>query len=443
VSYDVEAGRVQVERDGGVELFDETVFDHLGRELRRLSQPCDELPFDFNCGFAGYFGYELKADCDGGRAHESPLPDAAFVFADRLIAFDHLERHTWLLCLTPAGDPAEAERWLDETSRRLASLPPLAEPVWREDGQPAADGEPVEFRLRRSAQRYLDDIAACKRRLVAGETYEVCLTNRVLTDAPPDPLRLYRALRRVNPAPFAAFLRFGEVSVLSSSPERFLGIGRDRWVEARPIKGTSRRGATPVEDARLAVELGADEKSRAENVTIVDLMRNDLGIVCEAGTVQVPDLMRVETYETVHQLVSTVRGRLREGLGPADCIRACFPPGSMTGAPKRRTMEIIDGLEEEARGIYSGAIGYLGLGAGCDLSVAIRAIVSDGEEAAIGCGGAIVLDSDAGQEYGEMLLKAGAPMRAIDPRAASIFLAANAPRGQIPAAVPVIPDLSS
>jgi para-aminobenzoate synthetase len=410
VSYDVAVGRVLVERGDEVEVFDESIFDYLSAEMQRLRLHGEELPFDFNCGFAGYFGYELKADCDGDRAHDSRHPDAAFVFADRLIAFDHLERRTWLLCLAPAGDSAAADSWLDETGRRLASLAPVGDPT------PSETGREAEARLARSAERYLDDIAACKRRLIAGETYEVCLTNKVITRPAQDPLGLYRRLRHVNPAPYAAYLRFGETAVLSSSPERFLGIGRDGWVEVRPIKGTSRRGSTPAEDARLAADLGADGKSRAENVTIVDLMRNDLGIVCEVGSVHVADLMRVETYETVHQLVSTVRGRLRADLEPPDCIRACFPPGSMTGAPKRRTMEIIDGLEDEARGVYSGAIGYLGLGGGCDLSVAIRAIVTDGETATVGCGGAIVLDSDPGEEYREMLLKAEAPMRAIDPR---------------------------
>ncbi len=407
ISYDVGAGRVTVERQGGVEGFDESIFDYLNRELLELRQPSGELPFDFNCGLVGYFGYELKADCDGRRAHESPLPDAAFVFADRLIAFDRRERRTWLVCLAERDAAAGTERWFDETSRLLASLPSLVE---------SAEGggsERVEFRPHRSRRRYLDDIASCKRRLVAGETYEVCLTNKATAEAAIDPLRLYRALRRVNPAPFAAFLRFGGAAVLSSSPERFLGIGRDRWVETRPIKGTSRRGATATEDARLAAELGADEKSRAENVTIVDLMRNDLGIVCKVGSVHAPELMRVETYETVHQLVSSVRGRLRDDVEASDCIRACFPPGSMTGAPKRRTMAIIDELEGEARGPYAGAIGYLGLGGGCELSVAIRTIVVDGESLTIGAGGAIVLDSDAEEEYREMLLKARAPMAAI------------------------------
>lgn len=418
ISYDVATGEVRVERGGEVELRRESIFDYLAREMRRRRHDSgDELPFDFDCGFVGYLGYELKADCDGRRAHDSAHPDAALLFADRLIAFDHLERRTYLVCLAERRGAEEGERWIEETGSRLASLPPLAEPPPLDAGL----GAPAGFRLSRSHERYLEDIAACKRHLVAGETYEVCLTNKVVADVRPDPLALYRSLRGVNPAPFAAFLRFGDLAVLSSSPERFLAIGRDRWAEARPIKGTCRRGETAEEDARLAAALAADEKSRAENVTIVDLLRNDLGIVCEVGSVHVPEMMRVETYETVHQLVSTVRGRLRDDVTAPDCIRACFPPGSMTGAPKRRTMEIIDELEEEARGVYSGAIGYLGLSGGCDLSVTIRTIVLDGETATIGTGGAIVTQSDPEEEYREMLLKARAPMEAIDPGAAITF----------------------
>jgi para-aminobenzoate synthetase len=413
ISYDVGSGELEVVAGGETRVLEESIFDYLSREMRRLRYLSDDLPFDFNCGFAGYFGYELKADVEGSDAHASTLPDAFFVLADRMIAFDHLEGATYVLGICPRGESEETDRWIAETSLRLASLPPIAEPEWSEI---STEGEPVRFRLSRSHQQYLDDIAECKRQLIDGETYEICLTNKITADVSPDPLALYRTLRRVNPAPFSAFLRVGEAAVLSSSPERFLSIGRDRWAEAKPIKGTVRRGKEPAEDVRLAEELRLDEKTRAENLMICDLLRNDLGVVCEIGTVHVPNLMHVESYETVHQLVSTVRGLLREELEPPDCIRACFPGGSMTGAPKKRTMEIIDALESEARGVYSGAIGYLGLSGGCDLNIVIRTVVMDGETTTIGVGGAIVMQSDADDEYDEILLKGRAPMQAIDPR---------------------------
>ncbi|MGV1047642.1 MAG: aminodeoxychorismate synthase component I [Solirubrobacterales bacterium] len=415
ISYDAHEGELRIDDGEEIRLRRESIFDYLSGEMRRLRHLSDDLPFDFNCGFAGYFGYELKADCGGSKAHRSTMPDAAFVFADRMIAFDHLEGTTYVLAVAPRDRLEEADRWIAETSLRLASLPEIAEPEWSET---AGERGPVDFRLARGHQQYLDDIAECKRQLIDGESYEICLTNKISAGVEVgDPFALYRTLRRVNPAPFSAFLRFGEAAVLSSSPERFLSIGRDRWAEAKPIKGTVRRGKDPAEDVRLAEELRLDEKTRAENLMICDLLRNDLGIVCEVGTVHVPHLMHVESYETVHQLVSTVRGLLREDLEPPDCIRACFPGGSMTGAPKKRTMEIIDDLEGEARGVYSGAIGYLGLGGACDLNIVIRTVVADGSTVSIGVGGAIVMQSDADEEYEEILLKGRAPMQAIDPGA--------------------------
>jgi para-aminobenzoate synthetase len=413
ISYDVNSAELRVRGSDGERVLDESIFDYLSREMRRLRHLSDDLPFDFNCGFAGYFGYELKADVEGSDAHRSTLPDAFFVFADRMIAIDHVEGATYVLALCERGETEGADRWISETALRLAALPPITAPEWSEV---ATEGDPVRFRLARSHRQYLDDIAECKRQLIDGETYEICLTNKITAEISPDPFPLYRTLRRINPAPFSAYLRIGDAAILSSSPERFLSVGRDRWAEAKPIKGTVRRSQDPAEDVRLAEEMRLDEKTRAENLMICDLLRNDLGVVCDIGTVHVPFLMHVESYETVHQLVSTVRGLLREELEPPDCIRACFPGGSMTGAPKKRTMEIIDELEGEARGVYSGAIGYFGLSGACDLNIVIRTVVMDGETTTIGVGGAIVMQSDAEEEYQEILLKGRAPMQAIDPR---------------------------
>lgn len=383
------------------------LFDFLDCEMNQRYCRTDYLPFDFNCGFVGYFGYELKAGCGGQRAHTSPLPDATFLLADRLIAFDHQECILYLVCLTEKGGAKEAEVWFDETEERLCMLPPAPEV------EPEGRKEPIFFQLSRPKGTYLRDIESCFDEINRGESYEVCLTNHLRTDYRPDPFTLYRTLRKNNPAPYAAFLRFEEMSVVCSSPERFLRINRDRWVESKPIKGTCKRGDTPEQDFLVKEMLRGNEKDRAENLMIVDLLRNDLGMICEVGTVSVPSLMNIETYATVHQMVSTVRGRLCSEIRSVDCVHMAFPGGSMTGAPKRRTMEIIDRLEWEARGVYSGSIGFLSLSGAADLNIVIRTAVISPTELTIGIGGAIVALSDPEAEFDETMLKARALVEAI------------------------------
>ncbi|MFD3591140.1 aminodeoxychorismate synthase component I [Nocardia sp. NPDC058640] len=410
VGYRVGDGSVTVTDAAGTRTVAGTILDYLDRELRTRHCEIPSLPFDFVGGYVGYLGYEVKADCGARNAHRSPTPDAQWIFADRLIVVDHEAGQTHLLALTETDQAAE--QWLDDTADELADLPTWVNPAGL---SVPADPDAVQAHLVRGRDRYLADIAVCQDRLQAGESYEICLTDAVAVAAEPDDgLALYRRLRRCNPAPYAAYLRFDGLDVACSSPERFLKIDRDRVVESKPIKGTAPRGRTATEDEQLRRALPADPKTRAENLMIVDLLRNDLGRVCEVGSVHVPKLMDTETYSTLHQLVSTVRGTLRPDAGVIDCLRACFPGGSMTGAPKIRTMDILDELETEARGIYSGTIGFLGLGGTADLNIVIRTAVRYDDEWRIGAGGAIVLDSDPEDEYAEMVLKAAATFRALD-----------------------------
>ena len=409
VRYDVGAQTVVVERASGRQVRVESVFDYCRRELERLRVDARELPFDFVGGFAGYFGFELKAECGGQRTHASPLPDAAFLLCDRVIAFDHRERRIHLLALTESDGLEDSDAWLVSTEQRLRALarePPPLPPA------PAAPGS-LRFALRDSAEAYLENIAACRREIFEGESYEVCLTTELRSEGTLDPVSAYRALRARNPAPFAALLRLGELSVLSSSPERFLRVDRERTVESRPMKGTAARLAEPFGDACRAAELRRDEKTRAENLMIADLVRNDVGRVSRLGTVEVPRLMVVESHATVHQMVTVVRGRLRESADAIDCIRAAFPAGSMTGAPKLRTLEIIDRLERRPRGVYSGALGFLAVNGTLDLNVVIRTLVASAEGLTIGAGGAIVAGSEPEAELEEMLLKARPLLEAV------------------------------
>jgi para-aminobenzoate synthetase len=412
LEYDIEAATVRAHRAAETTTERGSIFDLLDREVAANAIEAPEsLPPGLLGGFVGYLGYELKADCGAAfNAHRSDVPDAVMMLANRVVAVDHLEGRTHLLAVC-RGDEADAERWLDEAEEAVRAT--LADPEPLSPLPSGEDPSPGTFQCGRGRRQYLADIARSQAELAAGESYEVCLTDQIWTEAGPDPFDLYRNLRRTNPAPFAAYLKLGEVAVVSSSPERFLSVDRERRVEARPIKGTTPRSSDPAADAALKAELTSDEKTYAEHLMIVDLLRNDLGRVCEVGSVEVPELMIVEDYATVHQLISTVQGVLGAESSAVECARACFPGGSMTGAPKERTMEIIDDLEDVARGVYSGAIGYFGLDGGMDLSIVIRTIVLRPGRTSIGAGGAIVMQSDPEDEFDEILLKARAPMAAI------------------------------
>ncbi|MGW5481612.1 chorismate-binding protein [Streptomyces sp. NPDC004008] len=414
VRYDVDSGVCEIERPGRpVRRVRASVFDYLKRQLATRHVDATGLPFDFTGGYVGYFGYETKADCGSPNTHRAETPDACWLFADRLIAVDHEEGATYAVCVAEDNPAAtqEAADWLDSATARLTFVssgepPAVPDPV---EPEPAPAAEPW---LVRDRAAYLADIDACRRELEAGTSYEICLTNAARLPAPEDAQGFYRVLRRVDPAPYGAFLRFGDLDVACSSPERFLRITRDGSAQARPVKGTAPRGTNPAEDARLRHSLAVDDKTRAENLMIVDLLRNDLGRVCATGTVRVARLMATETCAAVHQLVSTVEGRLREDTDAVDCVRACFPGGSVTGAPKLRSMEIIGAVETEARGVYTGALGYFGCSGAADLGLVVRtAVLADGLMG-LGAGGAIVLDSDPAAEYEEMLLKTAAVMRA-------------------------------
>jgi para-aminobenzoate synthetase len=418
-----------VGEDGSSSVVDESIFDLLRRRLRERRVECD-LPFDFCGGYVGYFGYGLKRGLGSPNRFEAKEPDACFMAATRMVAFDERAGETYVIGVVPPAVPrAEVVVEVDALCARLEQItsPPSSRPVAQptrtasvadgEAGETAAEpaivnADAVDLALNRPA--YLDAIAAAQRALYEGESYELCLTNRLrLPVGAADPLEIFARQRHLNPAPYGAFLRFGDLAVLSSSPERFLRISPSGEVEARPVKGTRARGATPAEDERLREELRTSVKDRAENLMIVDLLRNDLSRTCEVGSVVVDELIGLETHPHVHQLVSTIRGTLREDRDPLGCVEACFPGGSMTGAPKLRSMEILDRLEPEPRGIYSGALGYLGLGGGVDLSIVIRTAVLRDGVATVGSGGAITVRSDPEEEWREMLLKAAPVLDAL------------------------------
>jgi len=402
VRYYAHNRRLVIRRDEVDELANEDLFPYLEKRLFSESPATADLPFDFYGGFVGYFGYELKAICGSRSAHRAPHPDSMGVMATRFVAVDHLANKIYLVFAGVPQAEGEAVSWFDRVQSAIEV------PNASSCSKAHLENESIQFALIQPESQYINNIDCALEAIRDGETYEVCLTNQIAATTSLDAFEYYKKLRQLNPAPYSAFLKFPELAVACSSPERFLKIDRNAIVETKPIKGTCRRDPDSTKDDLLKGALAEDEKSRSENLMIVDLLRNDLGRVCSVGSVHVPKLMQVETYATVHQLVTTVRGTLDPQQSSVDCLQAAFPGGSMTGAPKIRTMEIIDALEDCARGIYSGSIGFLSFNGCADLNIVIRTAVFAKNTVSIGVGGAIIALSDPADEWSEMLLKAKA-----------------------------------
>ncbi|GAB3034370.1 hypothetical protein GCM10027052_10120 [Parafrigoribacterium mesophilum] len=400
-SYLGSSSRIFVPRD------DESVLAFLRAELAGGSPPVGSEPTEaaFRLGWVGWLGYERRGETMGVPvSHRSRHPDAALLYADRVVVFDHGSGTVSLMAL--------ADQWrgevLDWRERTVAVLDGIDTDSVTQVHQPSRPaGEPA-VHWAYSDSEYLGLIRAAQAAIRRGDAYQLCLTNEASLDVHPDPLAVYLALRAASPTRHSALIRVGETALLSATPELFLTVTPQGVVQTRPIKGTRPRGASDAEDAALRRELASDDKERAENLMIVDLMRNDLSRVCAVGSVSVPSLLAVETFAQVHQLVSTIRGQLADGLDGLDAVAACFPAGSMTGAPKLRATQLLDELERRPRGIYSGVFGYFSGDGGIELAMVIRSIVIDEVGATVGAGGGITTLSVPQAELAEVKLKAAA-----------------------------------
>jgi para-aminobenzoate synthetase component 1 len=411
-----------------------------GRQLSQNADPLEELAAalarwqlptqpglpPFQGGAVGLFGYDL---CHRLERLPRPawddfqVPDLCVGLYDWVYAYDHLERRGWVIATGLPHAPASRRRNARRRVEQVAAL--LGRPARAMPVSSVADASPrlaprwplpgvhgVSSNFDKGA--YLDAVRRAIEYTHAGDCFQVNVAQRLLAPAPASPLELYGRLRERNAAPFAGYFDTGDFVIASASPERFLRVDRG-LVETRPIKGTRPCGATPDEDAARRAELLASAKDRAENIMIVDLLRNDLGRVCEYGSVTVPAVCQLETYRYVHHLVSQVRGRLRADKGPVDLLRAAFPGGSVTGAPKIRAMQIIAELEPTARGAYCGSLGYLGFDGSMDSNILIRTFTLGRGWAQFPVGGGIVADSDPEREYQETLHKARGLLRALEP----------------------------
>ena len=412
LTYRVGSEGVQIKAaNGEIEFITGDIFQYLRTNISAKLVGGDPVPFPFCGGYVGYLGYELGAEINAQPSPQSPVADASLLFVDRFIVLDHRGGKAWTAALV-ADDACENEvrAWSAAIRASAALLSPqhLTEPSSLPNGS-----VPIVFQPRHSRAAYMSNINAALDYIAGGETYQLCLTTQWQTDTNVNAFDAYRALRHVNPAPFGAFFDFGNLQILSASPERFLSIAANGAMQARPLNGTIARGSTLEQDDVLRKTLSNSEKDNAENLMIVDLLRNDLAKFAVAGSIRVSQLATVETYQTLHQMVSVIEGQISPDAHPIDVIRAAFPGGSMTGAPKHHSMAILSDLEDGPRGPYAGAIGYISVDGAIDLNIVIRTIVISDGVASIGSGGAIIAGSNAEDEYQEMLLKARPQMAAL------------------------------
>jgi aminodeoxychorismate synthase component I len=361
---------------------------------RTYYSPELDLPFEWRPGLVGALAYEGQSQ---------------FIEASRAIVFDHETQGMYFVGLFE--EQSDFDYWHHAALLRLGLSGGQVASYLHAKTKASSTASST---LRHDEKTYLTMIETAQEHISVGDVYQVCLTNEITVDTNEDPLAVFLRLRSSNPAPYSAFLKLGDLSLASSSPEQFLKVRPSGEVSTKPIKGTRPRGTTPALDAAIAAELQSDAKERAENLMIVDLMRNDIGKVSRVGTVAVPKLFEIETYATVHQLVSTVTGQLEDSETAWSAVLAAFPGGSMTGAPKIRAMEIIGDLEKGPRGVYSGCIGYMAADGSADFAMTIRSIVFSDGVATIGVGGGITIDSDPKAELEETKLKAKALLAALN-----------------------------
>ncbi len=372
----------------------------------------------FTGGMVGYLGYDIVRHIErlpSLATDDLDLPDALFLLTDTLLIFDNVSHRITVVSNAHVDDksPAGIERAYRESQQKIdAIIAALRRPVGASLGR-GVNGRPLTFGSTFSRDGFCQVVERAKDYIQAGDVIQVVLSQRLSVRTGADPFDVYRALRVVNPSPYMYYLRLGDVKIVGSSPEMLVRLEGER-IDLRPIAGTRPRGTTEEEDARLSEELLADPKERAEHIMLVDLGRNDVGKVAQVGSVAVPALMTVERYSHVIHLVSHVRGRLEEGRDAFDVLRASFPAGTVTGAPKVRAMEIIEELEPSRRGPYAGAVGYVSFSGNLDTCITIRTVVFSHGAATIQVGAGIVADSVPAQEYQETMNKARAMLRAIE-----------------------------